>query len=48
MSVDKLIVEVPLIKNKIPDESKEYIPSGIEVYFTKDPKTLEQIDYSTI
>ena len=48
MSVDKLIAEVPAIYRIIPNEAKDYIPSGIEVHFTKDPKTLEQIDYSTI
>ena len=31
---------------EIPDDVKKLIPSGVEIYFTKDPKTLDQIDYS--
>jgi len=44
LNLDKLKDEIAAI----PDDAKAYLPSGVEVYFTKDPKTLEQIDYSSI
>lgn len=30
---------------EIPEDAKKLIPAGVEIYFTKDPKTLAQIDY---
>ena len=31
---------------QIDPDVKKMIPSGVEIYFTKDPKTLDKIDYS--
>lgn len=42
IDLDEMMGEVA----EIPNDVKKLIPSGVEIYFTKDPKTLDQINYS--
>jgi len=42
LDLDELKEEI----KQIPADAKKLIPAGVELYFTKDPKTLAQIDYS--
>jgi hypothetical protein len=39
IDVDEFL-EDPILDGKIDNDIKTKIPSGVEIYFTKDPKTL--------